>query len=397
MLHPRYTMSEACVADVSNGQSELDTPVSVDSSEFRPENTQLVAVLLNDNRSRRIVLHTRLKTQPDKDAIVILQKSPFPVEPDGLCSGKVVKDCVPTDTQSETIAVKNGSGHGDTETGLSTPDSVFPPWETKPVTTNDVYHRMLVTAGLEAVNGVDMTVIFPAEPHHIKRFTASRKRLIHETPEMYRSITVPFLAKTPRDLSWVDNVLSGAAEQDRVLMSDSDEHSGFVVALDYRWDERNIEELHCLGLVRDKSLTCLRDLTAEHVPMLQRILAEGRTSLVNKYGSNNQLTEDQIVAYIHYPPTFYRFHVHFGHIMSGEDESVRIGRAHLLEHVIQNLQLCSGFYHDRVISMFMYDLSPMLKALLSPPTESTDHSSTEAKANEISPPDNISTVSSTQV
>lgn len=326
---------------------------------FCPEKMHLISVLRNDLRAKCIVLHTRFEDTPEKESIVVLQKTAFPTTPATLRMGKVVRDVLGASDGDSTLVI------ADHDPGSIVADSTssFPNWQAKSISSNDVYHRLLVSAGLEAVNDVDMTVIHPAEPHHFKRYMASRRRIIQETPDTYHSAVLPFLKIKPRDLGWVDNILNGTSEQDRVLFTDVDPKLGFTLVLDYRWNEQRIQEMHCLAITRDPELSCMRDLRYSHVPMLKRMLAEGRHQLVTKYNRDHTLgplDEDQIIAYLHYPPTFYRLHIHFVHVDTGDDGGTRTGRAHLLDDVIRNLELDDAYYANRTMTIYLHENSPML-------------------------------------
>lgn len=288
----------------------------------------------------------------DKDSIVILQKSSFPNDPKSLQAAGVVckskADIQPPAPDTITAPPVNENATRD--------------WEANVITSNDVYHRLLVTSGLESVNAVDMTIIHPAEQHHFKRFITGSRHIVHEDPSMYEKIIVPFLAEKPKDLTWVENVLTGKSEADRVLFSDADTLTGFVLAQDYRWSGQSVQELHYLAIARDPKLTCLRDLRGHHISMLQQIAEEGRRQICMKH-SADAIAYDQIIAYLHYPPTFYWLHVHLVHADKIEDMSMRAGRAHLLEEVIRNLQLDGDYYANRTITICLLDGSPMLDAV----------------------------------
>ncbi|KAA0187420.1 Scavenger mRNA-decapping enzyme DcpS [Fasciolopsis buskii] len=332
---------------------------------FRPQNMHLVSVLFCDSFAKRIALHTRLNGAPEKDAIVVLEKSPFPKEPHELIRDRII--CAQP-------AAEQGTNNGCTrdssdEEGL---------WDAKLLLANDVYYRLYVTRGLGLVNGINMTVIYPAEQHHFKKYLSPGCRLYEETPEIYRLIIVPFLSQQPYDLSWVGNILSGEAETDRVIFSDKDPEQGFTLVLDYRWSGQHLNDLHCLGIVQRSDLTCLRDLRAAHIPLLRRMLRESRTLLSKKYTitednrPKQQLDEDQIVAYFHYPPTFYHLHMHFIHVNSYVNSSIRAGRAHVAEEVLRNLELESEYYSKRVMTIFLHENSSMFEAVRSAAESSTD-------------------------
>ncbi|CAH8846660.1 unnamed protein product [Trichobilharzia szidati] len=360
---------------------------STDSMSFCPENMHLVSVLRNDPRSKCLVLHTRFGDDL-KEAIVTLQKSSFPNDADTLQRCKVVNKLIvhKEDNNEEDSCLKQ-----DESVNIEENNSSFPEWQAKSIMSNDVYHRFLVTNGLESVNSVDMTVIYPAESHHFAKFTGSGRHIIQETPEMYKDVILPFLSEKPKDLTWIDNIIAGTAEQDRVLYTDVNEEYGFTLVLDYQWDGTRLQELHCLGIAHNAKLTCLRDLRRCHVPMLRKMLQQGRNLLSDKYSkpadiSDNKtchnghkvgLSKDQILAYLHYPPTFYRLHVHFMHVDSGDSGTIA-GRAHILEEIIRNLEQDDFYYANRTITIFSHDQSPMYKAICAGcPLESTEDSVTE--------------------
>lgn len=72
------------------------------------------------------------------------------------------------------------------------------------------------------------------------------------------------------------NVLDGKAESDRVVYSDPDPLSGFMLLPDMKWDRSDVQNLYMLAIVRRRDLFSLRDLTAEHLPLLRNILNKGK-------------------------------------------------------------------------------------------------------------------------
>lgn len=321
-----------------------------DKSYFSPQNTQLISILGNDSHSKSIFLHVRFGTENVKDGILILSKSSFPNDPLDLKSKKVVNCILP-----------NGNIEIPVNGDKNDVSQVFLNWEASSVTENDIYRRFLVKSGLEYVNDINMTVIYPAEKHHLKKYSFSGRHLIQETPEMYRDIIVPFLSLSPKDLTWVDNIITGKSELDRTIYSNQDPDHGFTLVLDYKWDGSKLNELHCLGIVHNRNLTCLRDLQSSHIPMLKEILEVGRSKLVSKYTPN--LNEDEIVAYFHYPPSFYWLHVHFSHVNAIGTLGTCTVRAHMLDEVIRNLEISDSFYSNRTLTIYLHDNSPMRAAI----------------------------------
>ncbi|VDL57897.1 unnamed protein product [Hymenolepis diminuta] len=316
---------------------------------YSPSNTQIVRVLRNDARNKVIFLHAKFKDSLDQDGIIILQKSPFPSEVSDLCAAKV------------------GSPYVENDPGVTGNQIDFPEWKVGDAVNNDIYHRFSVTSGLRDVNKVFMTVIHPAGPQHFAKYSLSKRQIVSETPEVYQNVILPFLESNPKDLVWVDNILNGTAETDRVIFTDEDATFGFTLIFDIRWDGKHLNELHALALARNPELKCLRNLRACHLPMLKKMLVEGRKKLVEKCNGEDKeresLREDQIIAFFHYPPTFYRLHMHFIHVEGSADGGTQVGKAYLAEDVIANIELKGEYYAERTMPIYLHDTHPFLAAI----------------------------------
>ena len=77
-------------------------------------------------------------------------------------------------------------------------------------------------------------------------------------------------------LQWVFNILDGKAEQDRVIFSDPDPETGFVLVPDFKWDQKELQNLYLLAIVRKRGILSLRELGAEHLPLLRNMLSKGQ-------------------------------------------------------------------------------------------------------------------------
>ena len=53
-----------------------------------------------------------------------------------------------------------------------------------------------------------------------------------------------------------------------------------------KWDQKNNRDLYCQALVHDRTLHSLRDLTADHLPMLENLLDKGRAAVAKHYDYN---------------------------------------------------------------------------------------------------------------
>ena len=151
-------------------------------------------------------------------------------------------------------------------------------------------------------------------------------------------MTEPFIASiAPTAIEWVYNILDGKKEVEHVLASDED----MLVVKDYKWsDESKVEAMHLLGMPKGKGvLRSIRDLRAEHIPLLQKIKQAGLQVLHNKY----QISPSSVRSYFHYLPTFYHLHVHFDHI-AATHAGVNVAKAILLDDVIDWLQQDGDYF-----------------------------------------------------
>ena len=136
--------------------------------------------------------------------------------------------------------------------------------------------------GNNNVGAFDIELISPATPHQIMRALPSLGHvLIHETPELYGKVVAPYI-RTIIDngsLAWITNVISGQKEKERLLVDDAD----FIININTKWrthpspltttpndrdewyDHACTSDLYCLGITKDSSLSCLRDLRRMHV------------------------------------------------------------------------------------------------------------------------------------
>jgi len=104
---------------------------------------------------------------------------------------------------------------------------------------------------------------------------------VSETPELYHKITEPYITNFPPSRTqWyapsteashcpahfavlhayrVTEILSGRAEQNKVLFSSSE----FIIIPDMKWDLHTVGSLYLLAIVRDPNLRSLRDLRGD--------------------------------------------------------------------------------------------------------------------------------------
>ncbi|KAI9029330.1 HIT-like domain-containing protein [Hyaloraphidium curvatum] len=199
----------------------------------------------------------------------------------------------------------------------------------------------------DAEPDVKVYLIHPATELHVKKYTAQPRVLVRETPELHRAVTLPYIRSIPaKRTAWVQNILDGTKEQESVVLSDPDPATGFVVVPDSKWDRRRADELYLQVLCRDPALGSLRDLRAAHLPLLRNI----RRAVGRRAGELYEgVRPEHLRMFIHYQPSYYRFHVHVTHIRVSEGAGAAVGQAHLLEDVVANLEADGEHYAKRTM------------------------------------------------
>ncbi|XP_056456460.1 m7GpppX diphosphatase [Gadus chalcogrammus] len=260
------------------------------------------AVLKDSAREKTIFLHGKLDEQ---EAVVILQKTPI------------------------------------TEVSVA---EMFACSKLKLEMRNDIYSTYQLQPPAH-LNVLKATVVCPATEKHVKKYQVQESFLVEETGEDYLSITLPYIQEKSFSLQWVFNILEKKAEADRIVYEDPDPDVGFVLLPDFKWDQKQTHDLYLIAIVHQRDLKSIRELTADHLPLLQNICTKGKEAILKRYG----LPASKLRVYFHYQPSYYHLHVHFTALAS-EAPGSGVERAHLLSDVIQNLRADGGFYRQRSLS-----------------------------------------------
>jgi m7GpppX diphosphatase len=207
-------------------------------------------------------------------------------------------------------------------------------------------------------NTYTMELISPASDRQIERSLAAPDvRMVQETAELYQAVVRPHIQSIvdSGSLAWVQNVVNGTKEKERLLL----DHADFVLNIDTKWRSHpdpsstpraqwhghsSIDDLYCLAIVKDATITCLRDLRRRHIDMLTAMYRLGVETIATTYG----VTADQLRIYCHYQPQFYQFHLHFTRLHN--ELGCQVERGHLVTDLIQNLQLADDYYAKRAIA-----------------------------------------------
>ena len=174
----------------------------------------------------------------------------------------------------------------------------------------------------------------------------NRKPVImyYETFDMYKKLVEPTIKKYDR--KWVLNILSGIEEHDKIVY----QNDNFILLPDTSWkndlnnldDPNNIEELYLVLIVKRKDIYSIRDLTAEHIPLLEDMLRV--TEQIEKI---YKIPACMLRTYFHYKPSTWHLHLHINNINSPKNYCYNIERCHTLANVINNIK-CDGNYYKKV-------------------------------------------------
>ncbi|XP_058712871.1 m7GpppX diphosphatase isoform X4 [Poecile atricapillus] len=204
--------------------------------------------------------------------------------------------------------------------------------------------------------------------------------------------------KCGRRRVWVYNILEKKAEADRIIHENPDPSNGFVLVPDLKWNQNQhkcscmapgslnnslgscewcvrskallplsvsppsppvslqLDDLYLIALVHRREIKSLRDLTAEHLPLLRNVLQEGKEAIVKRFG----VSGSQLRIYLHYQPSYQHLHVHFT-ALGYDAPGSSVERAHLLADVIDNLAMDSMYYQKRALTFPLRADEPLFK------------------------------------
>ena len=309
--------------------------MSTQQHESLPDRLQSLAgfkvnEILNDGKESGVVALLGTFAGCATQSVVKLSRPPIPLgDPDGLASAVTLSERAPYS------GMEYGYYHG-----------VVSP-EFAPALSVDVLYPGCLAAETEEARAKLLA-------KHVSRNTAQAPVVHRETPGSYEAAHVPYMRSIPEGaIGWVYKILAKEKEVERLLYDDPDPKVGFLLNTDPKWTTHpdpkttprgewlghaSVRDLYCLGLCHRRDIRSLRDLRAEHLPLLRAMAAKGRETMRQTYG----LADESLRIFVHYPPQFYHFHVHFTNV--SVDVGVSTERAHLLDDIIENLERDSEHY-----------------------------------------------------
>lgn len=177
-----------------------------------------------------------------------------------------------------------------------------------------------------------------ATQSEINKCKNQKIKLINESYDDYLNKTLKYINTIPGTSStWINNILNGTAEKERTLYT----NDKFKIHNDIKTGT-DINKINGLVFYYDKSLKSVRDLNEKHLDLLK----ETREQIYKIAKEKCGLDESEVMIYIHYLPSFWRFHVHFTSIYSSMYVSVNtnIDKSIQLNDIIQNIEIKHDYY-----------------------------------------------------
>ena len=149
----------------------------------------------------------------------------------------------------------------------------------------------------------DVSVNFLPDTIHGSQYSKQDIILVQETPDIYERVVKPFIsAFPPSRTKWVDDIITGKNEADKVLHRDDSGSFGYMIIPDMKWNLETISDLYLLALCTTDGIRSLRDLKKVHIPVLKNIKQEAMR-IVNARWKNDG-KEISLRMFIHYQPSY---------------------------------------------------------------------------------------------
>ncbi|GFU10346.1 m7GpppX diphosphatase [Nephila pilipes] len=205
---------------------------------------------------------------------------------------------------------------------------------------------------------IKATIIYPATSKHVEKYKYQPSFVVKETPEIYKNIVLPHLESQKFSLQWVYNILEHKSETERIVFEDPHPELGFILLPDLKWDESENHAIYLIAICHTRNVKSLRDLNASHLPLLKNIKIKGLDAIQMKFN----IQSEKLRVFLHYQPSYYHFHVHFTSIHK-QVPGCLFEKAHLLDSVINNIELHASYYQDVTLTYTLKSNDPLFAKL----------------------------------
>ncbi|ELQ76664.1 hypothetical protein THOM_0383 [Trachipleistophora hominis] len=173
-----------------------------------------------------------------------------------------------------------------------------------------------------------LRVISPCSEHHIKKYGKPKYR--SETYDEY----LLYLQQDKLSSNWIQKIKDG--EYEIPIHVDS----RFIVINDYKWDMSDVSQLYLLLIFKDQGLFTVRELNLN-------LIVDAKKTALQVLNTIYGLSEQDVLMYFHYRPSYYTLHLHIVNLERKMEYGMMVGRAILLDDVIENLKIDPLYYQKR--------------------------------------------------
>ena len=211
---------------------------------------------------------------------------------------------------------------------------------------NNEFHKLDAIVSYK----LEFEVVYPASKYLYQKALSSVSYSIPETPHLYNTVTKPYIDSLPSSqIQWLYNILEKRSESDSIIYEDSNPETGFLLISDYKFKKYSASTFYFQVLPFRKDIRTIRDLRSEHLPLLCNILNRTKSSTA----SHLNISPYRVAIYFHYLPSFYHIHCHV--VPQGMHTNDHIGRGHLLDDVIRNIESDGDYYAKNTIVIEVAD------------------------------------------
>jgi m7GpppX diphosphatase len=221
----------------------------------------------------------------------------------------------------------------------------------------DVYFRNLYQSELAAQ--VQVTRIDPCTIVHIKKYSEAEHKIVVETSQDYESRVLPYIHSIPPErTAWIQKVINGQSKEP-ILIQDADCEIGFTLVPDLKWDRKSWSKMYLLAIAKNDQIKSLRDLNGTHLDFLKSL----RDRVLAYINETYRLTYRDVRMLVHYQPSYYHFHVHIIHVEIKGLSGTLVGQCHLLDDIVDNLEIDSDYYKKKTLRYALNVLHPLYDIL----------------------------------
>jgi hypothetical protein len=92
----------------------------------------------------------------------------------------------------------------------------------------------LVLFSDEALNRIDVQIIYPAPPKTVSKYAKSSRVMVLETPALYEKQVQPYILELgAKHHQWIYNVLDKGEEAEKTIWKDKRSEEGFTLLYNY--------------------------------------------------------------------------------------------------------------------------------------------------------------------